>query len=509
MQLTSDECSGVVFSVNPAAAVHRYRHSSTGAGVSESGECFPNTWCSRRRVSRLVVVLTLLGSLPAALVGCSTSSETSAPVEPPDSFSESGTQQVPDRWWTVFENDSLSAVVDTATAQNFTLRTAWQRLRAAQAVVDRESASLFPDLEASAGGDVSKAQSSSDVSETLSLGASSVYEVDLWGRIRARVEAEEYRADATRADYQAATLSISAEVVRTWFQLAEARSQLRLVEEQIATNTKVLRLLQNRFETGQIRSVDILRQRQLVESTREQRAIVESRMEVLEHQLSVLLGRPPQAGVAVQPDTLPSLPPLPETGVPTDLVRRRPDVQSAFNSLKAADRDLAAAISDQYPRLTFSVSASTAATTAGNLFQEWAYSFAGNLLAPIFRGGELRAEVDRTEAVKQQRLYQYGQTILTAFQEVEDAIVREQKQREQIQQIEQQITLARQAYEQLRLQYLNGTTDYLDVLTALDEVQQLQRDLLRAELALVQDRIALYRALAGAVETDRETESEG
>jgi len=334
-----------------------------------------------------------------------------------------------------------------------------------------------------------------------------VYEVDLWGRIQARVQAERFRAEASRADYQAAALSLSAEVVRTWVQLAEARSQRRLVQDQVETNETVLTLLQNRFETGQIRSVDILRQRQLLEATREQRTIVESRVQVLEHRLAVLLGRSPQAGVDDLPEALPELPPLPEAGVPTDLIRRRPDVQRALSELKAADRDLAAAISNQYPRLTLSVSASTAASTAQDLFQSWAYAFAGDLLAPIFRGGALRAEVDRTEAVRTQRLYEYGRTILTAFQEVEDALIREKKQRERIQQLERQVELAQQAYEQLRTQYFNGAADYLDVLTALDEVQQLRRDRLSAERTLVEDRIALYRALAGSFETERERSS--
>jgi NodT family efflux transporter outer membrane factor (OMF) lipoprotein len=441
------------------------------------------------------------------LFGCAGSPETTAPVDAPSDFSASGSQDVPDAWWTTFENDRLNALVDSATASNFTLRTAWERLQAAEAVVDRESGALFPDLEASGQAQVTRTESGeadADAGENLSAGISSVYELDLWGRIRSRVQAEQLRAEATREDYQAAALSLSAEVVRTWVQLAEARSQLRLVEQQVETNTTVLNLLQNRFETGQIRSVDVLRQRQLVESTREQRAAVESQTQVLEHRLAVLLGRPPQAGVEALPDSLPALPPLPETGVPTDLVRRRPDVQSAFHRLQAADRDLAAAISDQYPRLTLSASASTAAESAQDLFQTWAYSFAGNLLAPIFRGGALRAEVDRTDAVKQQRLYAYGQTILTAFQEVEDALIREQKQQEQIQRIRRQIELAQQAYEQLRTQYLNGTTDYLDVLTALDEVQQLRRDLLSARLTRIEDRITLYRALAGAFETGRE-----
>ena len=457
---------------------------------------------------RRLVLFGLLAGLSLGLLGCAPTSETTAPVAPPDSFSAAGAQQVPDRWWTVFESEPLNALVDTATAANFTLRTAWQRLQAARAVVDREGGALYPDLEAS--GRAERRGGTDEafaVGGNLELGLSSVYEVDLWGRIRSRVEAERFRAQATRADYQTAALSVSAEVVRTWARLAEARSQRRLVEEQIETNLTVLELLQNRLETGQIRSPDVLRQRQLVESTREQRAAVESRVQVLEHQLAVLLGRSPQAGVENPPDSLPTPPPLPDAGVPTDLVRRRPDVQSAFRLLKAADRDLAAAISDQYPRLTLSASGSTIAESATDLFESWAYAFAGNLLAPIFRGGELRAEVDRTEAVRTQRLYEYGQTILTAFQEVEDALIRERQQRVQIQQLEEQVDLAQQAYQQLRVQYLNGTTAYLDVLTALDEVQQLRRDLLSAELTLVLDRIALYRALAGSFETDREREN--
>jgi NodT family efflux transporter outer membrane factor (OMF) lipoprotein len=431
------------------------------------------------------------------------------PVDTPEAFSDTGGEAVPNRWWTVFEDEPLSTAVDSSLASNLNLRTAWQRLQAAEAVVDRESSALFPDLEGSAQGSVSRTPDEAfQEAENLELGLSSVYEVDLWGRIRSRIEAERFRAEATLADYQTASLSVAAEVVRTSYRLAEARNQLELVEQQIETNLTVLDLLENRFGTGQIRSVDILRQQQLVESTREQRTLEESRLGVLEHQLAVLLGRPPQDSIAAVPDSLPDLPPLPETGIPTDLVRRRPDVQSAFNLVRAADRELASAISNQYPRLTLSASASSAADNAGSLFEDWALSFAGNLLAPIFYGGELRAEVDRTEAVKEQRLLEYGQTVLVAFQEVEDALIQETKQRESIQFLEEQVDLATQAYDQLQVQYLNGTTNYLDVLTALDEVQQLRRDLLTARLILVEDRIALYRALAGSFETARESESQ-
>mgnify|MGYP003868518591 CR=1 FL=1 len=243
--------------------------------------------------------------LSVGLLGCTSTSDTTAPVAPPDTFSAAGAQAVPDRWWTVFDNERLNALVDTATASNFTLRTAWQRLQAAEAIVDREAGALYPDLEASG-----RAEQRGGTEEAFAIGGnyeiglSSAYEVDLWGRIRDRVEAEQFRAEATRADYQAAALSVSAEVVRTWALLAEARSQRRLVEDQIETNVAVLELLRNRLETGQIRSPDVLRQRQLVEATREQRAAVASRVQTLEHQLAVLLGRSPQAGVAPLPDSL-------------------------------------------------------------------------------------------------------------------------------------------------------------------------------------------------------------
>lgn len=438
------------------------------------------------------------------LGGCAAQTEITSPVAAPDSFSQSGTADVPDEWWTAFDNERLNAIVDSATAANFTVRSAWERLQAARAVVDRESGGLYPSVEAE-GRAEKRGGTGAAFSEggNWELGVGADYEVDLWGRLRERVQAEQFRVDATRAEYQAAALSISAEVVRTWYRLAEARQQRQLIEQQIETNRNLLQLLDTRFQAGQIERVDLLRQRQLLEATREQRAAVESRVQVLANQLAVLQGRAPQGSQSAAPDRLPELPPLPETGVPMDLVQRRPDVRSAFHRLQAADQDLAAAISDQYPRLTLSAFGSTVADSATDLFQTWAYSFAGNLLAPIFRGGELRAEVDRTEAVRTQRLYEYGQATLTAFQDVEDALIREQQQRKQLQQIRKQVDLAQDAYEQLRTQYLNGTTDYLDVLTALDEVQQLRRDRLAATLTLVEDRIALYRALAGSFDTGR------
>jgi len=416
------------------------------------------------------------------------------------SFTRAGTEALSDQWWQAFSDEQVDRFVVSALDSNFSLEATWHRLRAAKARVDRESASFFPDLTGSAVGEIER---SASVGESLRLGLASDYELDLWGKIRSQVAAERFRFRASHADYQAAALTLAAEVVRTWYQLMDARSRLDLFERQIETNTQVLGLIRARFGSGQVRSVDIMRQEQLLESTREQKIGAQSRVQVLEHQLAVLLGRPPQQMIAYVPTELPAPPPIPDTGLPAALIQRRPDVRQSFNLLRAADRELAVAITNRYPRLT--LSASTSSTNDGNGFEDWARNITGGLFAPIFNAGERGAEVRRTRALKDERLYRYGQTILTAFREVEDALVQEQKQSERIRSIETQVELARRSYDQVRLEYLNGITDYLNVLTALTAEQRLRRDLISAKLVLLEHRIALYRALAGGFDTGRDT----
>jgi len=417
------------------------------------------------------------------------------PFPEPAAFSTSGAVTPPDRWWTEFRRDDLDTLVETALASELNLKSAWQRFRAAEAVVERESSFLFPELEGFADG--LDFESTTANQSQIELGLSAFYEVDLWGRIRSAVDAERFRAEATFADYETIALTLSAEVVRTWVQLMEACARRDLLDRQIQTNQKLERQLQNQFAGGQTRSVDVLRQRQLVAATRQEKAATEASIHVLENRLAVLLGRPSQNGVRYVPQGLPNLPPLPDPGVPVELVRRRPDVRSAFHRLQAANREVAVAISDQFPRLTLSTSVSSSTVGAEELFEDWARSFAANLIAPLLEAGRRRAEVDRTRAVENQLLYDYGQTVLVAFQEVENALVQERKQREQIRRLDEQVRLAKDTYDQLLVEYRNGVSDFIDLLTALTDEQRLRRELLLANRVLLEFRIALYRALAG------------
>ena len=450
--------------------------------------------------SRFNIVIPLVLT---AILGCTPrAARLTLPLDTPQTFTEpGGTYPLQDRWWTAFSDSAVDTLVDAALQSNFSLESTWYRLQAAQAVVDRESSAWFPEITGLFEADADRGDGGDD--ETLTLRFSADYEIDLWGKIRSGIDAERYRARASAADYRAAALSLSAEVVLTWYELMEARSRLDLFDSQIETNEKALSLIRARFGSGQVRSVDILRQKQLIESTREQRLAAASRARVLEHQLSVLLGRPPESDVTDIHTPLPELPPLPETGLPASLIQRRPDIQRAHHLLRAADRDVAAAVSARYPRITLSASSTSTDNSGDGLFGGWAHNFAAGLLGPLFDGGRLGAEVDRNLAGRNQRLYDYGQTVLTALQEVENALVREKAQMARIESLESQLALTIQAYEQLRLEYLNGISDYLDVLTALTSEQRLRRDVISARTLLLEYRVSLYRALGGGFETPR------
>jgi outer membrane protein TolC len=197
---------------------------------------------------------------------------------------------------------------------------------------------------------------------------------------------------------------------------------------------------------------------------------------------------------------LPDLPPLPETGLSSDLVRRRPDLRQAFYVLKALDADLAAAVANQYPRLNLSASISTFAESPESLFDTWVASVVGQIVAPLFDGGQRRAEVDRREALLRAEAANYMQTTLEAFGEVEDALLREAQQHRIVKSLERQLSINEMTCKQLRMLYLNAVSDYLSVLSNLIEGQRLQRDLLAAKRELLEIRVALYRSLAGGIE---------
>jgi len=418
-------------------------------------------------------------------------------------FSPSGENAPPDRWWTALQDGALDERIETALAGNFTLDEAWERIREARALSDIERSELLPTLDATADARVTDG-SMADGEWTLGAGLEASYEVDLWGRIRAGVDAQRLRAASAALDFRAAAIGLSGEVAATWYRLCETMLELELIESQIRTNETVLEVLESRFAVGQSGSADVLRQRQLIEATREQAVLARAQADVLEHRLAVLEGRPPQGGAAVPTPALPELPALPATGLPAEVLQRRPDVRGALLRLEASDQEVAAAVRDQYPRLDLGAAVRSTADSPSGLLDAWIGTLAAQLVAPLYDGQRREAEIERRVAIRRGLLARYGQTVLDALAEVEDALAQERRQNERIERLESRLDLTRRTYTQLRAEYLNGAVDFIDVLTALEDQQQIQRDLLAARLDLVLFRIALHRAIAGGFGTPHE-----
>ena len=180
-------------------------------------------------------------------------------------------------------------------------------------------------------------------------------------------------------------------------------------------------------------------------------------------------------------------------------------MRAAQLRVEAADYRVSEAIADRFPRLSISISAQDTETKFSSLFDNWIKNLAANITAPIVDGGRRRAEVERTLAVASERLHDFEKTVLRAVKEVEDAIVREQRHAEFVDNLGEQVAIARQTVEFTRDRYLNGDTDYLPVLIALRTLQSLERQEIEARRQLITFRISLYRALAGGWGVDRDT----
>lgn len=439
--------------------------------------------------------------LPFLLSSC-TAARLTAPPLLPASFSASGEAGLQARWWQAFNDPILDRLIDRALAGNFTLRGAWARLDQAGALARKAGAGLTPSLngevEAEAGQRRREEGSGADSgSDSLSLGLAASYEVDLWGRVRSARDAADLDLRASREDLETAAQTLAAGVAAAWYELVEQRGQLEILERQFAALKQSHDLLSLRFRNGQTGLAELLRQQQALEQNRGEKAQGEARERLLSHRLAILLGLPPTETVAERVIVLAGLPPLPATGVPADLLQRRPDLKSAWLKVQAADARTAAALADRFPRLGLSARLDTENGSGMRLFDNWFTGLAASLTAPLLDGGLRQAEVQRTGAAAEEALASYRQAALTALGEVEDALAREERQEVFLRHLLRQQQAADLLAERLRDRYLLGGLDYLQALDARLSSQALERSRLAARHQLLANRIDLHRALAG------------
>jgi len=410
-----------------------------------------------------------------------------------------------DRWWEEFESPELNGLVEKALSGNFEVRSGWAKVRQAKALAEKSGALQLPAFDYQAGvektriNSKSKADTRSRHSEedALNLGLTAGYEVDLWGRLSAGTRADRLNYRAAFEDLKATAVTVSATVVETWIDILATRKRIDLLKEQIRIHLVQLDLQKLRFSNGKASALDVSQQREALASARSELPLLELTERRLFNSLAVLLGEASFGEITISQTDLPRLIPVPPGGLPADLLAARPDVRAAGLRLRAADWEVAAAQADRLPSLNLSARGIFSSGSLDLLLHNWVAGLAASLTGPVFDGGRREQEEVRTRAVAEERLAAYAKTVAAAIREVEDSLISENRQGEYIRLLKAQLQAARQTRVNARVQYLNGKSDYLSYLVALNSVQRLERQLAGEKAALVKYRVDLYRTLGG------------
>lgn len=455
-----------------------------------------------RRLTAVIAVTFLLAS-------CSTHrppTELEPKVELRESFLDTGVE-ASDRWWEDFDDPELTRLIETTLDGNLSLRMAWSRLDQMRALARAAGAGRYPEADLAIAGERQKLGGDlaappfgppDDTVDSVLASLAVGYQVDLWKKIKHSRKAALLDLETSREDLAATALALTAAAGELWYGAAADQATLQLLGEQLEVGQDFLDLVELRFANGLASAVDVLQQRLQVETTRNQVPTTTTRLTARRHQMAVLLGREPRARTPLPAAELPDLPPLPATGVPFEVLRSRPDVRAAELRAIAADHRLAVAIADRYPSLRFSASGGGQAEKVSDILDQWFFGLAGNLLAPLLDGGRRAAEADRNRAVVEERLYAWESALLSASSEVEDSLTAESGLFETERILATQIELAGANLERSRALYVNGLTDYLTVLTALQSLQSLERQAITTRQELLKNRIRLYLALGGS-----------
>lgn len=455
--------------------------------------------CPSSQIS--VGVLVFFGALT---VGCA-STQYSNSIEPahtaPVAYSfegQSRAESEPIKWWTEFGSAELNAVVDEAFEGNFDLLITQKRIEQLEAVSEMQSSGMWPNVEAQASVGRSKTPGPRGAveSDSFSIGVAAAYEIDIWGKTRAAMNAAELEVLSTRENLDAAASALVAQIVEQWASIVHQREKRKLLIAQIGTSETFLELALLRLSMGQNTSLDVLQQRQQLEALRAQLIYVETAEELAQHKLAVLIGRNP--GKVIESDeTLPELSESVNAGAPEDLLTLRPDVRAARLSAQSADARIVVAMADRLPTVRLSASLSLMAADPLDLLDDFFWNLAASIAAPLFDGGRRSAEIERVKAVLDERILTYGKALLVAIDEVETALLQERQQRKIITDLEAQMVTAKAVQSAAQAQYQRGVTTYYQVLIALRTTQQMELSLLDARRQLISARIQLYRALGG------------
>lgn len=421
-------------------------------------------------------------------------------------------------WWKRYDDDTLNELVARALDDNLEIRLQLDRIQESRARLGLAEAERMPTLDAQAEasrerrseaelGEAAILSGASQTDNLFSITGMLGYEVDLWGRIARQEEAADAILSESVFSHDAVRLNVVSDVVTTYFNLRATERQLRITERTVESREETLRIERDRYESGDTDSLTVRQAESELESARAQLPAQRERVETLKTALGVLVGMEPAElmdELDYGEDQLRDLA-LPEevpAGLPSELLRRRPDIRAAEANVMAATAEIGVAEADRLPRFNLSGFLGTTATEVGDLFEDGSGTggVAASVVGPVFDFGRSRSRIETAEALQEQAESQYFLTVTTAFQEVRDALTFYETSQERVEAVHRQVEAIDATHRLAEIRYEAGLIGFIELLDA-------ERALLDAELALaeaVRDRLAatatLFKVMGGGWE---------
>jgi NodT family efflux transporter outer membrane factor (OMF) lipoprotein len=380
------------------------------------------------------------------------------------------------KWWEIYQDSQLNGLEEQIDVSNQTLKAEQQQFAQARAALRITRSNLFPNVTGSfSASRTDQSQNRPLFNSTFTkkdyndfvLPVDVSYEADLWGRVRRTVEASRSEAQATAADLANVSLSLHAELASDYFQLRGLDAQKQLLDSTVQSYEKALELTENRYHGGLASAVDVAQAQTILETTRALSVDVGVQRAAFEHAIAVLIGKPPsQFSIAPIPLTTP--PPLVPAGLPSDLLERRPDISAAERRVQEQNAQIGVAKAAYFPLVTLSGSGGFESAVAGTLFQgpSGFWMLGGQAAETLFDAGRRRGVSDQAKAAWNQSVDNYRQTVLTAFQEVEDNLAALRILQDEANTQAGAVAAAEHSLSLSVTRYKGGVTNYLEVTTA-------------------------------------------
>lgn len=449
------------------------------------------------------------------LLLCSCSIQTKKLDVTPDlesSFIDEGQVALAANWWQSFNDDKLNELIAIGLENNQSLVSSLAKVKSASAGLTVSQSDKYPDLNLTANS--RNDFDDFDRAETASVGLTSSWELDLWGRIASLEQRAVWDVVAKQALYKARANAVAGSIAKAWFGWIAASDKQRLFADQYKRTNSALKVINRRFALGKNSITDIWQQQRLLESIVAQQAVNDARLAIFTKQLALWLGVKSSQLPQLSQTSLPKAPPLPSMGLPLSTLQYRPDIQQAFAELQASNATMAAAVTDRFPRITLRASYSTNKNNVQDLFDDWSGSLISSLVLPLFDAGAKKAVVKQKEYALEASFADYKQTWLDAIYAVESSLITEQQLTKVASNIDLQMSLAKKTERVISSKYLNGKASYLTLLKAQETSLNLERQVVDAQKELINNRVSLYRELSHGnftqdsdVEQDKEQET--